>query len=118
MLDEIYTTSQTSAVSAHSNFLYATSAFETMSFTALDQTLQKLQPAQMDASTRMECLEGTSRNLIQFIIAWAAIFPDLFPGRRVVWLHGFSGSGKGTLATTVANFFREQGSLGAFIFFN
>jgi hypothetical protein len=72
----------------------------------------------MDASTRPQCLEGTCTNLLRFIIAWAFTFLDPFHGQRVLWLHGLAGLGKSTLATTVANFFRGRGRLGAFMFFN
>ncbi|KIM72318.1 hypothetical protein PILCRDRAFT_34069, partial [Piloderma croceum F 1598] len=38
--------------------------------------------------------------------------------QRVLWLHGLAGSRKSTLSTTIANIFREQGCLGASVFFN
>lgn len=39
-------------------------------------------------------------------------------GKNIFWLHGLAGSGKSTVATTLANLFRDLKRLGAFIFFN
>jgi hypothetical protein len=36
--------------------------------------------------------------------------------KKILWMHGLAGSGKSTLSTTIANFFRDRGRLGAFIF--
>src|ERR1700733_14007711 len=68
----------------------------------------------MDASTRSECLHGTRTILIQSIEDWSATFSE----QQVLWLYGLAGSGKSTISTTIANLIREQGRLGAFIFFN
>jgi hypothetical protein len=38
--------------------------------------------------------------------------------QNVLWLHGPAGSGKSTVATTIANVTRDLGRLGAFVFFN
>jgi len=38
--------------------------------------------------------------------------------QNVLWLYGLAGSGKSTLSTTIAQLFRERGSLGAFLFFD
>jgi NACHT domain len=83
--------------------------------TALDQTLQKLEPACMDGSMRSECLKGTRVDVLQSIINWHS---NTSVDQRVLWLHGLAGTGKSTLATTIANIFRERGRLGAFVFFN
>jgi hypothetical protein len=67
----------------------------------------------MDASLRSECLPGTRGDLLETIGSW------VFEGEeRVFWLYGFAGSGKSTISTTIANFFRDQERLGAFIFCN
>lgn len=68
----------------------------------------------MDASSRVECLSGTRTALIDIIAEWAH---DPFCTQNVLWLRGLAGSGKSTLATTIANYFRESGHLGAFMFF-
>ena len=84
-----------------------------ISLIALDQILQKLKPAPMDASERSPCLEGTREEIIQSVIAWASNSSR----ERVLWLHGLAGSGKSTLSTTIANIFASYGQLGAFLFF-
>jgi len=38
--------------------------------------------------------------------------------QNILWLHGPAGSGKSTVATTIANIARDLGRLGAFVFFN
>jgi hypothetical protein len=87
-----------------------------LQFVALDpsQALSKLNPAAMDASSRSECLQGTRLDALLSITDWIRLATE----QRVLWLHGVAGSGKSTLSTTIANIFREQGSLGAFVFFN
>ena len=96
------------------NSLHPISASETPSFTAIDQTLQKLEPARMDASTRSECLRGTRIDVLHTILDWLNSSAE----QRVLWIYGPAGSGKSTLATTIANLFREQACLGAFVFFD
>jgi len=82
---------------------------------ATAQILQDLQPTRMDASERTECLQGTRAETIQFIIDWAT---GPVGSQKVLWLHGLAGTGKSTLATTIANHFRKMGRLGAFLFFD
>jgi hypothetical protein len=115
MPNEIYTTSRKSTVSGRFDDLDMRSTFETMSFTALDQTLRMLEPAQMDASTRSECLPGTRTDILQYLLAWAL---NQSVEQQVLWVHGLAGSGKSTLSTTIANSLQERGRLGAFMFFN
>jgi hypothetical protein len=40
------------------------------------------------------------------------------PDQNILWLHGLAGSGKSTIATTVAEYFRGLGRLGAFLIFD
>ena len=68
----------------------------------------------MDPSKRKECLAETRIDIIKFVIDWATA-PRAT--QNVLWLHGLAGSGKSTLSTTLASAFREQGRLGAFLFF-
>jgi WD40 repeat protein len=79
------------------------------------QTLLQLAPAEMEASGRTECFPSTRQDILSEIIEWA-ITPS--GGRNVLWLGGLASSGKSTLATTVANYFRDLGRLGAFVFFD
>ncbi|KIM73744.1 hypothetical protein PILCRDRAFT_719267 [Piloderma croceum F 1598] len=81
----------------------------------LDETLRKLEPARMDACTRIECLPGTRTDILQSIDDWQS---NTEADQRILWLHGLAGSGKSILATTIANLFSERGYLGAFVFFD
>ncbi|KAF8580851.1 hypothetical protein K439DRAFT_1654228 [Ramaria rubella] len=73
-----------------------------------------LRPAKMDASLRKDCQPDTRHDIISFIAHWLM---DPSP-ENVLWLHGVAGSGKSTIATTIANYFRGTGRLGAFLFFD
>ena len=77
--------------------------------------LLRLQPVPMDTSNRLECLPETRVDLIRSVEDWTK---DMSIQQSVLWLHGLAGAGKSTLATTIANRFREAGRLGAFLFFN
>ncbi|KAG6380569.1 hypothetical protein JVT61DRAFT_4932 [Boletus reticuloceps] len=78
------------------------------------QALLKLGPADMDDAARTECLPNTRMDILAEIFAWISI-----PTTKdnVYWLHGFPGAGKSTIATSVANIFRDLRRLGAFAFF-
>jgi hypothetical protein len=69
----------------------------------------------MDGSDRTECLPGTRVAIIQLIMDWAL---DLTSTQNIFWVHGLAGIGKSTLSTTIANRCRDQGRLGAFVFFS
>jgi hypothetical protein len=79
--------------------------------------LQKLQPAKMDPYGRPECQPDTRVDVLKFITGWLAA-PSKNQAQNVLWLHGIAGSGKSTVATTVAKHFRELRRLGAFLFFD
>lgn len=55
------------------------------------------------------CLPGTRKALLSVIMKWVTE-PD---GMRVLWLNGVAGSGKSTVANTIASLFTEIGLLGA-----
>ena len=78
------------------------------------QILQDLAPADMEASLIKGCLPSTRQNVLSEIFGWATDTSD----QNVFWLHGFAGSGKTTISITVANYFRDIGRLGSFIFFD
>ena len=69
----------------------------------------------MEASGRPECLPSTRQDVLNKIVDWATDPSDI---RNVLWLQGLAGSGKSTISTTIASFFRNMGRLGAFIFFD
>ncbi|KAF8578326.1 WD40 repeat-like protein [Ramaria rubella] len=73
-----------------------------------------LRPAEMNASSRGECQPDTRHDIITFVAHWL-----MNPSpQNVLWLHGVAGSGKSTIATTIANYFRRLSRLGAFLFFD
>ena len=76
-----------------------------------------LKPAEMNASLRKSCLPGTRKRLIAEIINWATQGDIEMEGNNILWLHGMAGSGKSTIATTIARHFGTLGRQGAYIFF-
>ncbi|KAH7919378.1 hypothetical protein BV22DRAFT_864233 [Leucogyrophana mollusca] len=60
------------------------------------------------------CLPSTRQGLLSEITAWAAD-PS---GKQAFWLHGVAGTGKSTVANTVAARFAKVGRLGATFRFN
>jgi hypothetical protein len=78
------------------------------------ENLKRLNPVQMNASSRPECLPDTREDLLKSIADWLTTPSD----QNIFWLHGLAGSGKSTIATTIAEYFRELGRLGAFMFFD
>ncbi|RAH86618.1 NACHT and WD40 domain protein [Aspergillus japonicus CBS 114.51] len=59
------------------------------------------------------CLPGTRTEVLSEIHKWA----DSAESRCIFWLQGKAGTGKSTIARTVARSFEEKGSLGATFFF-
>jgi hypothetical protein len=79
------------------------------------QTLRKLQPVAMDSSGHTECLPNTRLDVLEHITDWIT---NPLNEHNVLWLHGLAGSGKSTIATSIANLFRDLNRLGAFVFFS
>jgi WD40 repeat protein len=62
------------------------------------------------------CLEGTRQELISDIFDW---FDNADPScERVFWLNGLAGTGKSSIARTIANCAQDQGRLAATYFFS
>jgi hypothetical protein len=62
------------------------------------------------------CLAGTRQKLLADLFAW---FDDVDPAReRVFWLNGLAGTGKTTVARTIATRAHKQGRLAAAFFFS
>ena len=80
------------------------------------EQIKKLQPVRMDAFAREKCLQGTRTDILKIIADWC--MTPAHDNKNVLWLHGAVGSGKSTIATTIAEQFQELGRLGAFLFFN
>ena len=55
------------------------------------------------------CLADTRRTLLRDIKQWVANSD----GDRVLWIHGGAGTGKSTVANTIASQFHNEGRLGA-----
>ncbi|KAJ7159778.1 hypothetical protein C8R46DRAFT_374101 [Mycena filopes] len=72
-----------------------------------DHELMKLRPLAMpwasSDSRRSPCFPGTRLEIITQLTTWAALTEESDP--HVVWLAGPAGSGKSTIATTLANIF-------------
>ncbi|KAA8644431.1 ATP-binding protein [Aspergillus tanneri] len=60
-----------------------------------------------------DCLPGTRTELLKSVAEWA-VSPH---GKCIFWLNGMAGTGKSTIARTVAKSFKEKGQLGASFFF-
>ncbi|KAF9059601.1 hypothetical protein BDP27DRAFT_1431147 [Rhodocollybia butyracea] len=87
--------------------------------TAQAQKLNRLKPIDMNASLRPVCSPGTRQELQDLIINWLLTPPDVnaVNGGNILWLSGVAGAGKSTIATSISEYFRELGRLGAFLFF-
>ncbi|KAG8915462.1 hypothetical protein FRC02_004515, partial [Tulasnella sp. 418] len=70
--------------------------------------------SQSRATTISRCFEGTRTELLQTIYNWA----DDPGSKSIYWLCGLAGTGKSTIAQTVAEGFDERGVLGASFFFS
>jgi hypothetical protein len=60
------------------------------------------------------CLPNTRLEIRRYIITWA----DGQDARHIFWLNGMAGTGKSTIARTVARYFYDQKRLGASFFFS
>src|ERR1700761_6836079 len=68
----------------------------------------------MDPVDRPECLPGTRSELLKYIANWLTTPSD----RNIIWLNGPAGTGKSTIATTIATHFLRSHRRGAFLFFD
>ncbi|KAI7976980.1 hypothetical protein EIK77_002376 [Talaromyces pinophilus] len=59
------------------------------------------------------CLPGTRTELLSQISEWA----ESLDGKHIFWLNGMAGTGKSTIARTVAKSFKDKEQLGATFFF-
>ncbi|KAJ7142327.1 WD40-repeat-containing domain protein [Mycena epipterygia] len=78
-------------------------------------TLKRLNPVDMNATSRALCLAGTRREILNDVTEWFTIPSE---SGNILWLSGVAGSGKSTISTTVADSASELQRLGAFLFFN
>ncbi|KAG8995678.1 hypothetical protein FRB94_008874 [Tulasnella sp. JGI-2019a] len=85
--------------------------------TLLEQTLRPAD-AQYDSHSRKaasSCLEGTRVALLQQICNW--VYSQDPSQRRMLYLYGLAGTGKCTIAETIARYCAKAGNLGATFFF-
>jgi hypothetical protein len=86
----------------------------------LDQYLSKLPIATEAAFNSLNnqheatCLPNTRSELLKNIVAWA----DSGDERCIFWLNGLAGTGKSTVARTIARTYHDRGTLGASFFFS
>ncbi|KAJ7174719.1 hypothetical protein C8R46DRAFT_1347799 [Mycena filopes] len=82
--------------------------------------LSELRPLSMGMMTaghkRNICLPGTRANVIEELTKWGALLDSATP--NVCWLFGPAGTGKSTLASSLAEIFTGFGYLGSFVFFD
>jgi hypothetical protein len=80
--------------------------------------LRRLKPIQFawydSAGSPKGCFRGTRESLLRDIMNWFAADDE----RPVYWLKGLAGTGKTTVARSVAELAAKQGSLGATFFFS
>ncbi|KAL0948062.1 hypothetical protein HGRIS_010686 [Hohenbuehelia grisea] len=88
------------------------SLLETENNQAIQRLLMSPQ-AEFLSSEHNGCLPGTRRDILQQIEEWASATET---DRRIYWLHGHAGSGKSTIAMSVARSLFAQGLLGASFF--
>ena len=74
---------------------------------------KKLNPPEFSGNNRPLCLEGTRLQTLQSIDEW--VNAEGYP--NVLFLIGGAGTGKSTIATTVAGRYQRKGQLGCHIFF-
>lgn len=71
-------------------------------------------PFKKTSSTPLICLKGTRVNILHQIQDWG----EGHSKDSIFWLNGMAGTGKSTIARTVAHHFYEKGRLGASFFFS
>ena len=76
-----------------------------------------LEPLDTKHATRaLRCLEGTRNDLILLVLEWARNFVEsVF---NILWIYGYPGAGKSTLAMHIAGIFCIAHRLGVIIEFN
>ncbi|KAK7685643.1 hypothetical protein QCA50_010987 [Cerrena zonata] len=80
--------------------------------------MKSLKPSPMNLanSERSLCLPGTRTVILDEITEWA-LKSEGDQQQNILWLHGVAGSGKSTIATTIAEHFRKIRRRGAYLFF-
>ncbi|PAV17574.1 nucleotide-binding-oligomerization-domain like receptor [Pyrrhoderma noxium] len=81
--------------------------------TLIRELRDRLSPSNFSGDNRPQCLENTRKHTLQSINEWvnAGGYPN------VLLLIGAAGTGKSTIATTIAGTYQEIGQLGCYLFF-
>ncbi|KAJ7852745.1 hypothetical protein B0H13DRAFT_2206819, partial [Mycena leptocephala] len=79
------------------------------------EKLKTLNPLNVDASLRTECLLGTRQDVLTAVIEWLTMPSE---SGNILWLYGVAGAGKSTISTSISQYFRSLHRLGAFLFFD
>ena len=70
----------------------------------------------MNAAVRTPCLPGTRTRVLEEITKWIVSSDGDHAQTNIFWLHGPAGTGKSTVATTIAQYFYDLDRLGAYVF--
>jgi hypothetical protein len=85
-----------------------------MSWFTLDRVVEAELHARRSEHKAVQCLEGTRVELLSDITSWT----EDRAASCIFWLSGVAGSGKSTVARTIATQFYQKGQLGAAYFFS
>ncbi|KAJ7619818.1 WD40-repeat-containing domain protein, partial [Mycena polygramma] len=88
-----------------------------MSSLVTHQDLSRLAPLFMPRASVPMCFPGTRSSLIGELTEWGALPLDS-TAPSVIWMFGPAGTGKSTIAATLANIFQSYGYLGSCIMFS
>ncbi|MCJ1467997.1 hypothetical protein MMC07_006623 [Pseudocyphellaria aurata] len=108
-----------STLSLASNSCYNSCTQENQKAADQDRQLAKLLVANgatfdsFDQQHRPECVQNTRVDLIRQVHEWSTS-----DDKYIFWLNGMAGTGKSTIARTVARMFADQNRLGASFFFS
>ena len=78
-----------------------------------EELKKKLDPSHFFGASLSSCSENTRKATLQEIYEW---MQDLSP-HNIFLLYGGAGTGKSTIATTIAGAYRRKGQLGCHLFF-
>jgi len=80
-----------------------------------DKVLAGLEPKDVKGITRVEkCMEGTREDILKRIDDWIV---DLNAPQNILWVKGYPGAGKSTVASSVVEHLRGSKRLGSYFFF-
>ncbi|KAJ7277468.1 hypothetical protein C8J57DRAFT_1504302 [Mycena rebaudengoi] len=80
------------------------------------QLYPMLHPLSMATTLATTCFPGTRSKVLADLAQWALL--SSYNSSNILWLYAHAGSGKSTIATTLANLFDSVGCLGSFVFFD